>query len=335
MEDIAVVILNYNGRNYLEQFLPTLLSYSKPSRVIVADNKSTDDSIPYLQKVFPEVELILLDENYGYAGGYNEALKQIESKYFLLINSDIEVTPNWIKPMYDLLEANLNIASVQPKILAYHNKDTFEHAGAAGGFLDWLGYPFCRGRIFEEVEKDEGQYDDPVQIFWATGACFLIRSEIFFNSGMFDSDFFAHMEEIDLCWRINAMGHEIHYEPKSVVYHVGGGTLAASNPWKTELNFRNGLIMLYKNLPFNQWIYKIPIRITLDLVASLKFLTDKKPGHAKAVLKAIFQFMGTIRTTHQKRRNNQPKIGNKQFRHSEKLLIWQHFLKEKKKYSEL
>ena len=335
MNDIAVVILNYNGKKYLELFLPTLIKYSQGSRIIVADNKSTDDSLEYLRNNFSDIELIVLEKNHGYAGGYNEALKQIDSKYFLLVNSDIEVTPNWIEPLHKLLESDKNIVSVQPKILSYNNKNFFEHAGAAGGYMDWLGYPFCRGRIFDITEEDKGQYDQREKIFWTTGACFLIRSHSFFEAGMFDSDFFAHMEEIDLCWRLNASGKHLYCEPASVVYHVGGGTLAASNPWKTELNFRNGLVMLLKNLPLVQLLYKLPLRSILDFSASIKFLVDGKPGHSIAVIKAYKQFLLTIRKSIAKRRKLREKTNYSTFKFANKSMVWEHFIKGKKKFSEL
>ncbi len=335
MDEIAVVILNYNGKNYLEQFLPTLIYHSSPARVIVADNQSTDDSVDYLQRVFPDVELIVLDKNYGYAGGYNEALKQIDAKYFLLINSDVEVTPKWIQPLLNLLEQNPAIASVQPKIRSFHEKQKFEYAGAAGGYLDWLGYPYCRGRIFDTTEEDHGQYDDALPVFWATGACFLIRSKDFFEAGMFDADFFAHMEEIDLCWRLNAMGKEVWYEPRSIVYHVGGGTLAKTNPWKTELNFRNGLILLFKNLPAFQLYYKFPLRIMLDFIAAMKFLIGGEWRHSLAVFKAILGFISGIRGNTVKRKAIKSKASISQFKKSGKLIIWEYFIKGKKKYSAL
>jgi len=268
---LAVVILNYNGKKYLEKFLPGVLSHSKEADIIIADNASTDDSVEYIAENFPEVLLIQNKFNGGFAQGYNEALKELNYTYFLLLNSDIEVTPNWLQPLLDKIHEEPHIAGVQPKILSYANQNQFEHAGASGGFLDRNYYPFCRGRIFELTELDSGQYDGETEIFWATGACLLIRSEVFFKAGGFDKHFFAHMEEIDLCWRIKKMGFEFHVVPASVVYHVGGGTLPYSSPRKTYLNFRNSLFMLIKNHD-GVLIPKLLNRLLLDGVAAVRFL---------------------------------------------------------------
>lgn len=294
MSRIAVVILNYNGEHHLRQFLPSVLKYSKDARIIVADNHSTDGSCETLKKSFPKVQLISLSENYGYAGGYNQALKQIEAEYYLLLNSDVEVTKDWISPLVDYLDNHSNCAAVQPKILDFKNKDRFEYAGAAGGFIDSLGYPYCRGRIFDTIEQDLGQYDDEKEVFWVSGACFMIRSNSFHSVGGFDDSFFAHMEEIDLCWRLQNMGQKLGYTSKSVVYHLGGGTLNKSSPRKTYLNFRNNLIMLAKNLPVSQLALILPLRILLDLIASLKFWKDFSFLHFKAIIKAEIHFLSHI-----------------------------------------
>lgn len=298
---IAVVILNYNGEKLLPKFLPSVIQYSKGTQIIVADNASTDNSIAILEKEFSEIRVIRLDKNYGFCGGYNRALQQVESKYFVLLNSDVEVTPDWLMPMADLLETNTSIAAIQPKILSWHKKAYFEYAGAGGGFIDWLGYPFCRGRLFESIEKDEGQYNDNREIFWATGACLMIRSDVYNSLGGLDEDFFAHMEEIDLCWRIRRSGHKVFYTGQSTVFHVGGGTLSKSNPRKTYYNFRNGLFLLYKNLSPLELGVKIPVRIALDYVAALVFMLTGEFLNAKAVFIAHLDFIKTLSKTKRKR----------------------------------
>ncbi|MBP6386641.1 MAG: glycosyltransferase family 2 protein [Pseudarcicella sp.] len=302
--DIAVVILNYNGQGFLDKFLPSVITNSLNAQVIVADNASKDNSLALLMDKFPTVKIIQNTENYGFAGGYNHALKQVKAKYYVLLNSDVEVSPNWLKPMYDLLENNKNIAACQPKILAFHQPEDFEYAGAGGGFIDTLGYPFCRGRIFDTVEKDLNQYNDAQSVFWATGACLFIRSEVFHSLKGFDEDFFAHMEEIDLCWRIHSQGHEVYVCPQSIVYHVGGGTLQKSNPFKTFLNFRNGLAMIYKNLPEKQLRRKIFIRLVLDGLAGVKFLLSGDYKSTIAIIKAHFSFYGNFKHWNTKRKNN-------------------------------
>ena len=288
---LAIVILNYNGEKFLQKFLPSVIRYSEGHRIVVADNASSDNSVPMLGEFFPEVEILLLKENYGFAGGYNEALKGIESDYFLLLNSDVEVTAGWLNPMLQLLENFPDVAACQPKIMSYHRPEYFEYAGAAGGYLDLLGYPFCRGRIFNTLEKDRGQYNKEVPIFWASGACMLIRADLFREAGAFDANFFAHMEEIDLCWRIHRLGYKIYVCPDSKVFHVGGGTLATNSPRKIYLNFRNSLWMLYKNSSLKEIIWKIPTRFVLDMVAIVKFLFEGEPLYAKAVLKSQIDFL--------------------------------------------
>lgn len=301
MNQVAVVILNYNGENFLKKFLPTLLQNTPPeTQIVVADNASTDGSIEVVKKNFEQVKVILLNKNYGFAEGYNQALKQVNAKYFVLLNSDVEVTENWLPPLIQLLEKE-NIVACQPKVLAFNNKESFEYAGAAGGFIDRFGYPFCRGRIIGNLEIDKGQYDDEIKVFWATGACMAIRAELFHKVDGFDGDFFAHMEEIDLCWRLQKLGYTIAYTSKSVVYHVGGGTLAKSNPFKTYLNFRNGLSMLYKNWPENGLYITIFIRLVLDGIASLGYLTKGQFGDFFAVIKAHFAFYASIKALKLKR----------------------------------
>jgi len=287
----AVVVLNWNGKSWLEKFLPTLVKHSQEATVFVADNASTDDSVDFVRKNFPTVNIIINATNGGYAKGYNDALKQIDAKYFVLINSDIEVTEGWLSPIVDLMDSDKDIAACQPKLLDYKKRNTFEYAGASGGFIDNLGYPFCRGRIFDDLEQDKGQYNDAIEVFWATGACLFVRASHFNEIGGLDEDFFAHQEEIDLCWRLKNKGYRIMVQPKSVVYHVGGGTLNAGSPFKTHLNFRNNLFMLFKNLPTSALFTAIPTRLVLDGVAALTFLSKEKGlQHVLAIAKAHFIF---------------------------------------------
>jgi GT2 family glycosyltransferase len=291
----AVVVLNWNGKAWLEKFLPNLVNHSQVATVFVADNASTDDSVDYVKINFPTVKIIVNASNGGYAKGYNDVLKQIDAEYFVLINSDIEVTAGWLSPIISLMDSDKQIASCQPKILNYNSKTKFEYAGASGGFIDNLGYPFCRGRIFDDLEQDKGQYNDAVEVFWATGACLFVRSTHFWELGGLDEDFFAHQEEIDLCWRLKNKGYKIMVQPKSVVYHVGGGTLNASSPFKTHLNFRNNLFMLFKNLPISSLFTTIPMRLVLDGVAALTFLNKEKGlEHVLAIAKAHFSFYFAI-----------------------------------------
>ena len=287
----AVVVLNWNGKAWLEKFLPTLVKYSQDASVFIADNGSTDDSVSFVKESFPKVKLIINKTNGGYAKGYNDALKQISAEYFVLINSDIEVSENWLSPIITLMDTNTTIAACQPKLLDYNNKTKFEYAGASGGFIDNLGYPFCRGRIFNDLEEDKGQYNDAIEVFWATGACLFVRASHFWEVGGLDEDFFAHQEEIDLCWRLKNKGYTIMVEPKSVVYHVGGGTLNADSPFKTHLNFRNNHFMLFKNLPITSLVTVIPIRLILDGLAAFTFLKQTKGlQHFLAIAKAHFSF---------------------------------------------
>jgi GT2 family glycosyltransferase len=291
MSRTAVVILNYNGEKLLQKFLPSVLQFSHGSQIIIADNNSSDQSIALVQLKFPDVRVIQLDKNYGFCGGYNRALSQVEADYFVLLNSDIEVTENWLGPVIRLLDSNPSAAAVQPKVLSYKHKTRFEHAGAGGGFIDALGYPFCRGRIFDYIETDHGQYDDEREVFWASGACLVIRSNAFRKFGGFDEDFFAHMEEIDLCWKLHRAGQKVFYCGKSTIYHVGAGTLAYRNQQKTFLNFLNGLSLLFKHLGTAELWYKLPLRLLLDWMAALRFLMAGEFKNFLAVLRAHYHFL--------------------------------------------
>jgi GT2 family glycosyltransferase len=300
---VAIVLLNWNGKEWLEKFLPNLIKYSKKYIIYVADNDSSDKSLKFVRNNYPNIKIIVNDDNYGYAKGYNNALKSIDAEYFVLINSDVEVTKDWIDPMLNIMNSNHNIAACQPKILDYYNRNYFEYAGASGGYIDILGYPFCRGRILNEIEKDEGQYNDVKEIFWATGACFIIRKKYFNEVGGFDEDFFAHQEEIDLCWRLQNIGYNIVVEPKSVVYHVGGGTLDYKSQFKTYLNFRNNLFMLFKNLPLIHLVFLFPIRLLLDGIAGLILLVKKNGfNNVFAIIKAHISFYYFLPSLIKKRR---------------------------------
>jgi GT2 family glycosyltransferase len=334
---VAVVILNWNGKHYLEKFLPTVIAHSPKGSVFVADNNSSDDSITYLQKQFPEVSIIINKENGGFAKGYNDALKHVNAEYFVLLNSDVEVTANWIEPILSLMDADKNIAACQPKILAFHNKKEFEYAGASGGFIDKYGYPFCRGRIFDSLETDIGQYNTTSEIFWATGACMFVRAEVFHKVNGFDADYFAHMEEIDLCWRMKNLGHKIFAVPQSTVYHVGGGTLNKVSPRKTYLNFRNNLITYTKNYAGPFLFFKIMFRLKLDGVAGIKFLLSGDANHCLAVLKAHFSYYSTLASTLKKRSRLRKE---KEYRGSASCILTKnvvsvYFIKKIKTYSEI
>lgn len=302
MTNVAVVILNYNGEKFLRQFLPSVIQNSGEAEIIVADNASTDASLKVLREEFPTVRVLVLSENYGFCGGYNKALKEVDANYYVLLNSDVEVTPHWLVPLVSLMENNSTVGAVQPKIKSYYQRNTFEYAGAGGGYLDRLGYPFCRGRLFDYLEEDTGQYNDEREVFWATGACMLVRSSLYRELRGFDEDFFAHMEEIDLCWRMKKLGYSIYYQGKSTVYHVGGGTLSKLSPRKTFLNFRNGLFLLYKNYSTTALLWKLPLRMLLDDVALLRFLLSKQPDHAMAIFKAHIYFFKNIRSLTAKRK---------------------------------
>jgi len=336
--NIAIVILNWNGTKLLQQFLPSVVEFSnsESTRIIVADNGSTDNSSEFLRLNFPQVSILELKENYGFARGYNEALKQIDADYFVILNSDVEVTRGWIDSPIKLMEADHSIAAVQPKILSYHQKTHFEYAGAAGGFIDQFGYPLCRGRIFNELEADLGQYNDQTDIFWATGACMFVRAKYFHQIGGFDPDFWAHMEEIDLCWRLKNRGYRIVYTPESMVYHVGGGTLSYENPQKLFLNFRNNLWLLYKNLPSNQLFFTLLFRLILDGVAAVKLLAEFNYKGFLSVFKAHMSFYYSLPSLHQKR-----KLSGQHGRISHlngklpKSIVFQFYFRKRKRFIEI
>lgn len=322
LKKIAVVILNWNGAKLLEQFLPSVVAFSDEATIYVADNASTDSSIAVIKKQFPTVKIIENEANYGFAKGYNVALEEVEEDYYALVNSDIEVTQNWLTPILSIFDNEPQIGIIQPKILDYKNKEYFEYAGAAGGFIDQLGYPFCRGRVFETIEKDSHQYDDEREIFWASGACFFIRKEIFRKLKGFDDDFFAHQEEIDLCWRAYNLGFRAKYTSQSVVYHVGGATLNEGNPKKTFLNFRNSLLMLIKNLPESQLFPVILTRLLLDGMAGFQFIVKGKFRHFFAIIKAHFAFYSLIKHNYIKRGT----IQKSNYFHS-KSIVYTYFIK--------
>lgn len=330
---VSIVILNWNGRYFLEKFLPSVYNSTYPNiEFVVGDNGSTDDSVAFVEEFFPLVRIIENDKNYGFAGGYNKILEQVDADYYVLLNSDVEVTPNWVEPVIELMEKE-DFVAAQPKIRAYHKKTHFEHAGAAGGYIDSLGYPFCRGRILHVVEEDKGQYDNVKEIFWATGAALFIKSSVWKEVGGFDADFFAHMEEIDLCWRLKNRGYRIGYCPDSVVYHVGGGTLNTSNPKKTYLNFRNNLIMLQKNLPTVKAVAVIFIRFWMDLLALIQFLLQGKAKDAWAISRAHQHFLLHLFKNSKKRKKNSAKTNN--FGIYRKSIIWDFYVNKIHKFSNL
>ena len=329
----AIVILNWNGRKYLQDFLPFVLKFNPDSaKIYIADNASTDDSIEFMKTNFPEVELIELKENYGYAKGYNEALKQIDAKYYILLNSDIEVTDNWVEPIINYLEKHSDVAACQPKIKSWHQPEFFEYAGAGGGYIDYLGYPFCRGRIFQELEKDTGQFDDVQEVFWASGACLFVKSEVFHELGGFDEDFFAHMEEIDFCWRAKNKDYKIVYHPESTVFHIGGGTLPKSNSRKTYLNFRNNFCLLYKNIPQNRLFTTFLLRMILDGIAAFKFLINGSYRNLAAVFKAHMYFYKNLPRLIRKRKALKQKQVSGIYK---KNIAFEHFIRGKKLFREL
>jgi GT2 family glycosyltransferase len=329
------VILNWNGISYLRQFLPALMAENYPNmELIVGDNASTDDSIAFLKENYPEVRIIRNDQNYGFAGGYNKVLESVDSDYYVLLNSDVEVSPGWIEPVIRMMEGDPSIVAAQPKILSHRDKTKFEYAGAGGGLIDMLGYPFCRGRLFDTIEDDLGQYDIPAEVFWASGAALFIRKSAWDEAGGFDDDFFAHMEEIDLCWRLKNKGYRIMYCPDSVVYHVGGGTLSAESPHKVYLNFRNNLVLLQKNLPLFTASWVIFCRLWLDLISLMKFLSEGKPQNARAVNRAHTYFFRNLFKNARKART----ISIFQFNPAglyESSIVWQYFVLGKKTFKEL
>lgn len=335
MNEVAVVILNYNGASLLPVFLPSVVAHSPSTSLYVIDSHSTDESVAYIRENFPSIHIIQLSANLGFCGGYNAGLKQIEAKYYVLLNSDIEVTPNWIDPVLDLFHSDDQVAAAQPKIRSYRNKDYFEYAGAAGGFVDMMGYPFCRGRILNTIEKDVGQYDDNREIFWATGACLFIRSDVFHQQRGFDEDFFAHMEEIDLCWRIHRQGLKVCYAGGSVVYHLGGGTLSESHPMKAYLNFRNGLFLLIKNLPLAALWYKLPIRIGMDWLAALVFLFTGHGRMAWAVLRAHASVLKMWSRTWAKRSLHRGRVNANRIKLFPHTIVLNYFLLGRRKFTDL
>lgn len=338
MAKTTVIVLNWNGRKLLEQFMPSILKYSISDScdVIIADNYSTDNSLLYLKDEYPNVPVIAFEKNYGFAEGYNRAISQVDSKYVVLLNSDIEVTENWVSTLTDYLDCHPETVAVQPKIRSFKNRSKFEYAGASGGFIDRFGYPFCRGRILDTVETDNGQYDTVTPVFWATGACLCIRRESYLEVGGLDESFFAHMEEIDMCWRLNARGHKIECIPSSVVYHVGGASLQKENPFKTYLNFRNNLLMIYKNSSAASLGYILSIRFILDLMACLHQLIQGKAKNSHSILKAQLDFY-RIKSKYKKKRSENIKNTivsdvNVQFSGS---ILWQYYFKQRRYFSSL
>lgn len=325
---IAVVILNWNGQKLLEMFLPSVVSYSKEAEIYLADNASTDNSVSYVAEHFPTVKIIKNHENGGYAKGYNDALKHVKADVFCLLNSDVEVTSNWLQPIIQEFKTNPETAIIQPKILDYKSKSQFEYAGAAGGFIDKYGYPYCRGRIFNTIEQDTGQYNDNAEIFWASGACFFVRVDVFSVLNGFDESFFAHMEEIDFCWRAFNNGYKSSYAGDATVYHLGGATLKNTNAKKTYLNFRNSLYTLVKNAGGNIFTLVFS-RLALDGLAAFKFLIELKPKHIFAILKAHISFYGNLKTLLNQRRQ----LKQRKDYYQNTSIVWDYFIKKCKKYS--
>jgi len=333
---VSVVILNWNGSKYLQKFLPKLIEYTQMPdvEIVVADNASSDNSLQILATDFPTVKVIALEKNFGFAEGYNKALSALSAEYFLLLNSDVEVSENWLQPLLDFIRENPKVAVCQPKIRSFHKKDYFEYAGASGGFIDKFGYPFCRGRVLGNLEKDAGQYDDVARIFWATGACFLVRAEVFREVGGFDGDFFAHMEEIDFCWRLRSRGYEIACIPQSVVYHVGGGTLNAESPYKTYLNYRNNLLMLYKNLPADRLKKVMFARYFLDYLSALHLAVTGRFANALKIFKARRDYKKMRRQYAEIRQENIRQTTNREIAEIyPKSMIFQYYLKGGKTYN--
>ena len=337
MDKIAIVILNWNGRKMMEKYLPSVLEHSQEATVYVADNDSTDDSLNWLHIYINKVKTIVLDKNYGFAEGYNRALKQVEAEYYVLLNSDVEVTPQWLQPLLTYMDAHPEVAACQPKLRSYVDKTKFEYAGAAGGFIDRFGYPFCRGRLFDVVETDNGQYDTVQQVLWATGACLMIRSKDYWEAGGLDARFFAHNEEIDLCWRLRIMGRKIVCLPDSIVYHLGGGTLPKGNPRKTFLNFRNNLTMLYKCLPYRELYFVMTCRWFLDYLAAWQTLImNHNYGDFKAIYRARRAFKAWKNDFKEDRKRIQKSRAKSSVPERKKYsLLWQYYVKGVRKYSDL
>ncbi len=334
MKKTAIVILNWNGKNFLKKFLPRIaesVSDTKDSILYIADNNSTDSSLDFVENNFPNIKIIKLEKNYGYAGGYAKSLKQIEAKYFVLLNSDIEITDNWINPIVEMMDADEKISAVMPKILSYNDKKNFEYAGAGGGYIDKYGFPFCRGRVLNVIEKDNGQFDDIKEIFWASGACLFLRSDSYFEVGGLDDNFFAHMEEIDLCWRLQNANYKVMYNPESTVYHVGGGTLPNNTPRKMFYNFRNNLLLLYKNLPPTDFIKILIIRFCLDFISIIIFCAKLQFSFAISVSRAHFSFFKMIRR-YKNYRKNYKNYKNENKNIYTKSILWSFFIKKKRFY---
>jgi GT2 family glycosyltransferase len=334
---VAIVILNWNGREHLENFLPSVVKYSSNSytKLYIADNNSTDDSVSLIKSKFPGIELILFDKNYGFAQGYIKALNQIKSEYFVLLNSDVMVTNQWLS-IIDKMDINKSIAACMPKIKSYNNKEYFEYAGASGGFIDKYGYPFCRGRILNNIEKDNGQYDDAAEVFWASGACMFIRAKAYFEAGGLDKDFFAHMEEIDLCWRLKKLNYKIMCIPEVTVYHVGGGTLPNNTPRKLYLNYRNNLFLLYKNLPDNALCSIIIIRLFLDILSALIYLLRFSFSFSVTVIRAHLSFYKSLGNLRRKRKeiNANPEAACPDQIYKKSILV-DFFIRKKRCFTEL
>jgi hypothetical protein len=328
----AIVILNWNGKKLLEQFLPSIVKFSSDeAEIYVADNASEDTSISYIKHHFPSVKIVKNTENGGYAKGYNDALQKIDADIYCLINSDVEVTLNWLNPILTVFNTDENTAIIQPKILAFKDKTNFEYAGAAGGFIDLYGYPYCRGRVFNDIEKDRNQFNDISEIFWASGACFFIRSKVYHQLNGFDEDYFAHQEEIDLCWRTQNIGYQVKYVGTSKVFHVGGATLKETDPQKTFLNFRNSLLNVVKNVPKKWFLFVVFSRLLLDGIAGFKFILELRPIHTLAILKAHFSFYRNFYKFLKKRKVLQKK-SNYNLHTS---IVWQYFILGRKKFKDL
>ncbi|MEZ4774853.1 MAG: glycosyltransferase family 2 protein [Bacteroidia bacterium] len=338
MTPVTVVILNWNGKSWLEQFLPTVIASTYDHmEILVVDNASTDTSVSFVRENFPSVRVEVLDANYGFAGGYNRSMPFVHTPYMVLLNSDVEVEPGWLEPLVSMADSDPQIAAIQPKIRAIHDRGSFEYAGASGGFIDFFAYPFCRGRLFDVLEKDMGQYDEPLEIFWATGACCLIRKSVVDEIGLFESDFFAHMEEIDFCWRAKNYGYRMLCEPRSVVYHVGGGALPQGNPHKTYLNVRNSLACMYRNLPQGQVLYRMLIRLILDGVWGFRSLLRWDWGTIGAIVKAHWHFFTKIPHWYRRRREIYPQLPSQMpiGGYYPRSVVWQHFGKGIKHWGNL
>ncbi len=334
---IAIVILNWNGIKFLQQFLSTVVNYSSIAKIIIGDNNSSDESVNYLKLNFNNITIIQNTTNDGFALGYNKILSQVDSEYYVLLNSDVAVTPNWLEPMLNFMESHPNVAACQPTILDYNQKHMFEYAGAAGGFIDQWCYPFCRGRIFNHLEKNTNQYKTTQEVFWASGACLFIKSKLFWKVGGFDSDYFAHMEEIDICWRLKNIGYQIYFIPYSTVYHVGGGTLHKLSPNKTFLNFRNNLITFLKNAPPNFLFFKLIWRLILDALAAIKFLFEGQFFHFISVIRAHISFYAQLIKTLQKRKvlRSLPEFKQTNTGILFNNIVYLHFIKRIKKFSDI